>query len=71
MHTPEKLSLWDRWFNRHRREVHQRGAETWQATTTYHGVRVGEPREYKRQWIEYRKIDRLTGSETIEREYLN
>ncbi len=70
-HTPEHLSLWDRWFNRHRKEVHARGEEEWQTTTTYGGVVVGEPRKYHRLWIEYRVIDRLTGSERIEREYLN
>lgn len=71
MHTPEKLNLWDRFFNRYRREFLARGNETWQRTPTYNGLAVGDTREYSRDWVEYRKIDRLTGSETIEREYLN
>lgn len=70
-HTPEKLTLWDRWFNRYRREVKDQGAEQWQTTRTYHGMPVGEPDEYTRHWVEYRIIDRLTGSETLERTYLD
>lgn len=76
MHTekpcaPEKLSLWDRLFNRYRKEVHDRGEEAWGSTPTRGGVPVGETRRYTRNWVEYRVVDRLTGSYTIEREYLN
>lgn len=70
-HTPEKLSLWDRWFNRYREEVHQRSSEAWTRTTTYNDVPIGEPRRFTRDWVEYRVIDRLTGSERIRRDYLN
>lgn len=71
MPTLEKLSLWDRWFNRYRREVHRRGKERWHTTYTYYGAPMGEPRHYARTWVEYKVIDRLTGSFTIERDYLN
>lgn len=69
--TPEKLSLWDRLFNRYRREVCARGEEKWGTTPTYGGLPVGETREFIRNWVEYNVIDRVTGSVTIEREYLN
>lgn len=67
-YTPEKLNLWDRLFNRYRRVLHDRGAETWRASQ--HGVPIAGS-EISRIWIEYRVIDRLTGSVTIERDYLN
>ena len=68
---PEKLNLWDRLFNRHRKEYHDRGVETWKTTTTYGGSPIGEPRRYDRNWIEYKIVDRLTGGYVIEREYIN
>lgn len=71
MNAPEKISLWDRWFNRYRKEIHARGAEEWRRTHTRYGAAIGKPRLYVRDWIEYKIIDRVTGSETISREYLN
>lgn len=61
-HTPERLNLWDRFFNRHRREVlkHHCMERTNKST--------GEKREYP--YVDYRVIDRLTGSEIIERQWL-
>ncbi len=70
-HTPEKLSLWDRWFNRYRREVKDQGTEIWQSTRTYQGIPLGDPTDYARYWVEYRVIDRLTGSERLERTYIS
>ncbi len=65
-HTPERLNLWDRLFNRYRREVAARGTDH---RGLYHGGRdTGVKRSY--HWVEYKVIDRLTGSETIEREYM-
>jgi len=72
---PEKIGLWDRLFNRYRKVIHQRGQETW-------SKRYGEGyfwcqgevipnSSFTRNWVEYKIIDRVTGSETIEREYLN
>ena len=68
MATPEKLNLWDRIFNRKRREIINRGQETW--VETYNGQRLANS-EFVRRWVEYKVIDRLTGSEKIERHYLN
>ena len=64
-HQPEKLNLWDRLFNRYKTEVAERGVEPWK---WYIG---GSWTQGERNWVEYRIIDRLTGSETINREYLN
>lgn len=66
-HQPEKLNLWDRLFNRYRREVADRGI----ANRQYIWWDGRPPTQFTRPWIEYRVIDRLTGSETIEREYLS
>ncbi len=70
-HEPEQLNLWDRLFNRYRKEVANRGV-TLQKTTP---IRWGQCRDdlassQELNWVEYRIIDRLTGSETIKREYL-
>lgn len=62
---PEKLNLWDRFFNRYRRVVVDRGVESW---TRYE---FGDPHyQFARIWVEYQVIDRVTGSYTIERDYL-
>lgn len=67
--TPEKLSLWDRFFNRYRREVAERGTEAWCKQMPYSGKIAGS--EYMRDYVDYKIVDRLTGSESLEREYLN
>lgn len=70
--TPEKLNLWDRFFNRYRKEVIKQDKELWETYNTLHGVIVGKAkREYERSVVHYRIVDRLTGSERIEIEYLN
>lgn len=68
MSAPEKLTLWERLFARHRKEIHARGEETWNHKWGGHGIPGSE---FTRMWIEYKITDRLTGGETIEREYLN
>lgn len=73
-HTPEKLSIWDRLFNRYRTEVVARGEEDWQLIPTGLDdlmIASTHPYVYRRDWVDYRMVDRLTGSETISRTYLN
>jgi len=70
MNQPEKLNLWDRFFNRTRREVAGRGQDDFVETCTIYGVPMNT-RNFVRDWVDYRIIDRLTGSEIIKREYLN
>lgn len=63
---PEKLNLWDRIFNRYRKEVMEEGNESWTAYRQFGGnVRYG------RDYVKYKIVDRLTGSVTIKKEYLN
>lgn len=66
MATPEKINIWDRFFNRYRRVVDNRGLEVWTAHDIY-----GKGFKYKRDYVDYKVIDRLTGNETLERKYLN
>lgn len=68
MTTPEKLNLWDRLFNRERREVAARGVEQW--VSYRYGVAISGS-EFTRNYVDYRVVDRVTGSERIVREYLN
>ncbi len=65
-YLPERLSLWDRWFNRYRREIWSRGSETWHKQ--YQGSKLAGS-EYQETYVEYLVIDRLTGSVTIKKEY--
>lgn len=65
---PEKLSLWDRFFNRYRTTVISEGSETW--FKSYGGVRLANS-EYVRNYVKYKRVDRVTGSEEIILEYLN
>ena len=59
----EKLNLWDRFFNRYKKIIHKRGSETW--------IKIPTQQKYVRNYVDYMIIDRISGSETIEREYLN
>jgi hypothetical protein len=68
MAQPEKLNLWDRFFNRYRKEIVEEGVETW----------VKRPYDcellkykFNRNFVKYKIIDRVTGSEEIEIDYLN
>ncbi len=67
MATPEKLSLWDRLFNRYRRTIHNRGSETWNKYA--YDIKIPNS-SYKRDYVEYLITDRVTGSEHIEKEYI-
>ena len=69
MAKPEKLNLFDRFFNRYRKEFYQRGEENWHYHNEW-GQNVPNS-NYQRNWIEYKVIDRLTGSEAIKRQYIN
>lgn len=64
---PEKLNLWDRFFNRHKKEIRQIGFENWFHISGDTGKRT----DYRKNFVEYYVIDRLTGSVTVEKEYLN
>jgi hypothetical protein len=68
----EKLSLWDRFFNRYRKTIRNKGSETW-IRRHYNYSYDGEvyKYEYLRNYVEYTIIDRVTGSETIEKVYLD
>ena len=70
MTTPEKLSWWDRFFNRYRRVIVEEGQETWSSESVLYGMRMNDAREFQRKFVKYKIIDRLTGSEKIEIDYL-
>jgi hypothetical protein len=65
---PEKLNLWDRFFNRYTEILvkvayEKRHVEYWHDTTSV-GVDIPE-HDYYIKWGTFKKIDRLTGSETM------
>lgn len=66
----EKLSLWDRIFNRYCTVVIDEGTERWFRCDSYTGIRIPNS-EYQRNYVKYKKIDRVTGSEEIFIKYLN
>lgn len=68
-YQPEKLGLYDRFFNRYRRIPTQEGTELWQRS--YTRAWATYTTEYSRDFIVYEIVDRLTGSVKIEKEYLN
>lgn len=67
----EKLSLWDRFFNRYKKVIVQEGTEGWTSRRRcpYTDV-VYEQYDYSRRFVKYKIVDRVTGSETIKIEYL-
>lgn len=75
MAIPEKLNIWDRFFNRYRKEIIGRGEENWfrAIKTTMSEIGYEEPHKipYSRTYVDYKITDRLTGSEEIKREYLS
>ena len=66
----EKLNLWDRIFNRHRREIVERGHETWRRSWDDNSG-FSKSNEYIREFVIYKVVDRVTGSEEMEKVYLN
>lgn len=69
MTQPEKLNLWDRIFNRYRKEIFEKGTENWIRCPM--GFKSSFDIKYSRDFIKYKIIHRVTGSETIKKEYLN
>lgn len=65
-YQPEQLSLWDRWFNRYKKVPIERGNESWSHYN--YGYYIFS---YNRDFVVYDVVDRLTGSFTIKKEYLN
>lgn len=70
IYQPEKLSRWDRWFNRYKKIPVKQGRETWTEQMTHNGVRYGPVHEFNRNYVEYHVVDRLTGGYTIKKEYI-
>ncbi len=66
-YQPEKLSMWDRFFNRTKKIAVEQGTENWSQASPYF---QNYKREYSRNYVIYHIIDRLTGGFTIEKEYL-
>lgn len=65
----EKLNLWDRFFNRYKRVIMCEGEEQW-FNQSYYGIKMPGS-EHTRKFVKYKIIDRVTGSEKIEKVYLN
>ena len=65
---PEKLSLWDRLFNRYRTTVINEGSENW--FKSLNGVKLKNS-DYVRNYVKYKRVDRVTGSEEIYIKYLS
>ena len=73
MNIPEKLNIFDRFFNRYRKEIvkiEQEPFNKFYNTGPLIGQRVPNSTFY-RDCVTYKTIDRITGSETIKKEYLN
>lgn len=59
-------------FNRYKREVVERGSESWYSVATYWGVPIeNSKRTYLRDFVVYKITNTITGSEKIEKKYLN
>jgi hypothetical protein len=72
VHIPEKLGLWDRLFNRYRHEFKSEGRDTITRPTIVGGLPIKDADlTYTRDWVKYWVIDRLTGSVTVEMQYLD
>ncbi len=61
----QKLNIWDRIFNRYRKEIIEQGAENWNKYCQYTGQTI---RTYSRDFVIYKIIDCVTGSEEIKKE---
>ena len=68
-YKPEKLTTWDRLFNRYKTIPVEEGEETWAKVYSCLGTKIPDS-EFKRDYVIYHVIDRLTGAYTIKKEYL-
>ena len=66
LYQPEKLNFWDRIFNRYKKIPVNQGKETW--FRNIHGIKIQDS-EFIRSFVEYHKIDRLTGGYEVIKEY--
>lgn len=71
MAQPEKLNLWDRFFNRYRKEIIKQDSERWERRPYLEYFDANTKFKYTRNFVTYKITDRLTGSEKIEKEYLD
>ncbi len=68
-YEPEKLNIYDRIFNRYKTIPVENGKEEW---TKRPNCFIREfDYNFTREFVVYHDIDRLTGSYTIRKEYLN
>ena len=58
-------------FFRWKKEILERGEESWFTTTYVSGVSIGETNRYRRNYIDYILTNKFDGSTKIKREYLN
>ena len=70
VYKAEKLSLWDRLFNRYKTIPVEILSERWWSATQYQMI-ADRKDYYSRDCVIYHKVDRLTGSYTIVKKYLN
>lgn len=66
-YPPEKLNLYDRFFNRYRKIPIEQGRETWHKWHQNYWNRWLE--EFTREFVVYEIVDRLTGSVEIKKVY--
>ena len=68
-YPPEKLNLWNRFYNRYKTIPVEEGKENW--TKIRYDLWNHPPFRYSRTFIKYHNIDRLTGSYEVFIKYLN
>lgn len=70
-YEPEKISLWDRLFNRYKLVAVEEGMEEWAKRSYLKYTGESKRVEYVRQYVKYHKIDRLTGAYEIIKKYFD
>ena len=71
LYQPEKLSLWDRWFNRYKKVPFERGIDVKEIYDHTHNYENPLKTTYRYTFIIYHIIDRLTGGYSIKKEFLD
>ncbi len=65
------IRLWEFLFDSWEITIKNQGEEDWQETKTYDGIRIGDPDNYKREYVIYIYKHKFFNKEKLVKKYLD